>query len=71
MENETVFHACRLLHEALSDDLELVRLSVHIERGRVLLTVHPKRGRPESKVVVGENSAAENVRLLDDWRQRP
>jgi len=66
MENETVFHACRLLHEALSDDLELVRLSVHIELGRVLLTVHPKR--PERRVVIGEESATENVRLLDDWR---
>jgi hypothetical protein len=68
MKNETVFQACRLLHEALSDDLELVRLWVHVERGRVLLTVHPKRGRPERRVVIGEESATENVRLLDDWR---
>jgi hypothetical protein len=34
----------------------------------VLLTIHSKRGGRESKVVVGENSATENVRLLDDWR---
>jgi hypothetical protein len=68
MDNDVVLRACRLLHEALSEDLELVRLAVHVERGRVLLTVHPKRGRPESKVVVAEKSETENVRLLDDWR---
>ena len=68
MDEATVLHACRLLHEALYDDLELRRLTVNVERDCVLLTIHSKRGRPESKVVVGENSATENVRLLDDWR---
>jgi hypothetical protein len=53
---------------ALCDDLELRRLTVNVERDHVLLTIHSKRGTPESKVVVGENSAIENVRLLDDWR---
>ena len=68
MDDPTVSHACRLLHEALCDDLELRRLVVHVERDRVSLTIHSKRGRQESKVVVGENSTTENVRLLDEWR---
>jgi hypothetical protein len=68
MDNEKALRACRLLHEALSDDLELARLAIHVERGHVLLTVHPKRGRPERRVVIGEESETENVRLLDDWR---
>jgi hypothetical protein len=68
MDDATVLHACRLLHEALCDDLELRRLTVNVERDCVLLTIHSKRGRPESKVVVGEYSPTENVRLLEDWR---
>ena len=42
---------------------------VHVECDRVSLTIYSKGGRRESKVVVGENSATENVRLLDDWRR--
>ena len=68
MDDATVLHACRLLHEALCDDLELRRLVVHVERDRVSMTIHPKRGVQESKVVVGEDSTTENVRLLDEWR---
>jgi hypothetical protein len=68
MDEATVLHACRLLHEALYDDLELRRLTVNVERDCVLLTIHSKRGRPESKVVIGDSAATENVRLLDDWR---
>jgi hypothetical protein len=62
MDDATVLHACRLLHDALFDDLELRQLTVNIERDRVSLTIHSKRGRQESKVVVGENSATENAR---------
>ena len=68
MDDATVLHACRLLHEALCDDLELRRLVVHVERDSVLLTTHTKRGKRESKVIVGENSPTENVRQIDDWR---
>ena len=59
-----VLHACRLLHEALCDDLELRQLTVDVKRDRVSLTIHSKRGRQESKVVVGEDSTTENVRCL-------
>jgi hypothetical protein len=68
MKQLTRDRACRLLHEALCDDLELGRLTVHVERDRVSLTIHSKRGRQESKVVVGEDSTTENVRLLDERR---
>jgi hypothetical protein len=69
MDDAKVLHACRLLHEALCDDLELRRLVVHVERDRVSITIHTKRGRQESKVIVGgEDSTTENVRLLDEWR---
>jgi hypothetical protein len=68
MDDTTVLHACRLLHEALCDDLELKRFVVHVERDDVSITIHPKRGVRERKVVVGEDSTTENVRLLDEWR---
>jgi hypothetical protein len=68
MDDATVLHGCRLLQEGLCDDLELRQLTVNVERDRVSLTIHPKRGRQEIKAVVGENSMTENVRLLDDWR---
>jgi hypothetical protein len=42
-------HACRLLHAALCEDLELRRVVVHAERDLVLLTIHPKRGRQQNK----------------------
>jgi hypothetical protein len=68
MDDAKVLHACRLLHEAFGDYLELRRLVVHVERDHVSLTSHSKRGRQESKVVVGEDSTTENVRLLDERR---
>src|SRR6476620_6002081 len=48
-DDATVLHACRLLHEALCDDLELRQLTVDVKRDRVSLTIHSKRGRQESK----------------------
>jgi hypothetical protein len=56
MDDATVLHACRLLHEALCDDLELRRLTVQVERDRASITIQSKRGRQESKVIVGEDS---------------
>jgi hypothetical protein len=61
MDDATVLHACRLLQEALCDDLELRQLTVNVERDRVSLTIHPKRGRQEIKAVIGENSVTENA----------
>jgi hypothetical protein len=49
MDDATVLHACRLLHEALCDDLELRRLTVTVERDSGLLTTHTKRGKRESR----------------------
>jgi hypothetical protein len=49
MNDAKVQHACRLLHEALCDNLELRRLTVHVERDRVSLTIHPKRGKQKAK----------------------
>ena len=74
MDDAKVLHACRLLYETLCDDLELRRLVVHVEPHHVSITIHTKRGRQESKVIVGEDSTTEkdstteNVRLLDEWR---
>jgi hypothetical protein len=71
VDDAKVLHACRLLQAALSDDLEVRRLVVHVERDRVSITIEPKRGVQERKVVVGEDSSTtENVRLLDEWRAR-
>jgi hypothetical protein len=70
MDDAKVLHACRLLHEAARDDLEVRRLVVHAERDHVLLTIHPKRGTPENKVVIGEDSD-KNVRLRDERRWPP
>ena len=50
MDEATVLHACRLLHEALCDDLEMRRLVVHVERDGVSITIHPKHGVQERKV---------------------
>jgi len=58
MDDAKVLQACRLLHEALCDDLELRRLLVQVDRDRVSLTIHSKRGSQESKVIIGEDSAA-------------
>jgi hypothetical protein len=68
MDNAKVEHACRLLREALCDDLEMKRFVVDVERDGVSITIHPKRGVLERKVVVREDSTTENVRLLDEWR---
>ena len=74
MDDAKVLHASRLLHETLCDDLELRRLVVHVEPHHVSITIHTKRGRQESKVMVGDDpttekdSMTENVRLLDEWR---
>ena len=54
MDDAKVLHACRLLHEALCDDLELRRLLVDVEPHHVSITIYTKRGRQESKVIVGE-----------------
>jgi hypothetical protein len=39
MDDAKVSQACRLLHEALCDDLELRRLLVQVDRDRVSLTI--------------------------------
>jgi hypothetical protein len=44
MDDAKILQACRLLHDALYDDLELRRFAVTIERDRVSLTIHLKRG---------------------------
>jgi hypothetical protein len=68
LDDAKVQHACRLLHEVLCDDLEVRRLAVHVERDRVSITIHTKRGRQQNKVIIGEDSTTENVRPLDEWR---
>ena len=68
MDDAKVLQACRLLHEALCDDLELRRLLVQVDRDRVSLTFHSKRGSQESKVIIGEDSAPNNVYPLDEQR---
>jgi hypothetical protein len=68
MDDEKVLQACRLLHEALCDDLELRRLLVEVDRDRVSLTIHQKRGTPESRVIIGEDSTPDNIHPLDEWR---
>ena len=67
MDEATVLHACRLLHDALCDDLEVRQLVVHVERDGVSITINPKHGVQERKVVVGEDFST-NVRPLDEWR---
>jgi hypothetical protein len=68
MDDAKILQACRLLHEALCDDLELRRLLVQVDRDRVSLTIHSKRGSQESKVIIGEDSAPNNVHPLDERR---
>ena len=69
MDDAKVLQACRLLHEALCDDLELRRrLLVQVDRDRVSLTIHSKRGSQESNVIIGEDSAPNNVHPLDERR---
>jgi hypothetical protein len=68
MDDAKVLQACRLLHEALWDDLELKRLLVQVDRDRVSLTIHSKRGGRESKVIIGEGSTPDNILPLDERR---
>ena len=68
MDDEKVLQACRLLHEALCDDLELRRLLVQLDRDRVSLTIHQKRGTQEKRVIIGEDSTLDNVHPLDERR---
>jgi hypothetical protein len=68
MDDATVERACRLLHEALCDDLELRRLVVMVERDLVLLTIHPKRGEQESRVIIGADSTDNDIHPLDERR---
>ena len=46
--------------------LELKRLLVQIDRDRVSLTIHQKRGTQASRVIVGEDSTLDNVHPLDE-----
>ena len=66
MDDAKVLQACRLLHEALCDDLELRRLLVQVDQDRVSLTIHQKRGTQASRVIVGEDSTLDNVHPLDE-----
>jgi hypothetical protein len=68
MDGAKVLQACHLLHEALCDDLELRRLLVQVDRDRVSLTIHQKRGTQESRVIVGEDPTLDNVHPLDERR---
>jgi hypothetical protein len=68
MDDAKVLQACRLLHEALCDDLELRQLLVQVDRDRVSLTVRQKRGGRESRVIMGEDSPPDNIHPLDEWR---
>ena len=66
MDDTKVLQACRLLYEALCDDLELNRLLVQVDRDRVSLTIHQKRGGQERKVILGEEP--DNILPLDERR---
>jgi hypothetical protein len=68
MDNAKVLQACRLLHEALYDDLELRRLLVEVDRDRVSITIHHKRGKQEKKAIIGEDSTPDNIHPLDGRR---
>ncbi len=68
MDDAKVLQACRLLHEALCGDLELRRLLVQVDRDRVSLTIHEKRGTQQSRVIIGENSMSDNIHPLDERR---
>jgi hypothetical protein len=68
MDDAKVLQACCLLHEALCDDLELKRLLVQVDRDRVSLTIHQKRGTEESRVMIGENATLDNVHPIERRR---
>jgi hypothetical protein len=70
MDDTRILRACRLLHEALRDDLESSRLLVYVDRDRVSLTIYSKRGSQESTMVIGgEGSTSDNVVPLDGRRE--
>jgi hypothetical protein len=68
MNDAKVLQACRLLHEALYDDLEVRRLLVEVDRDRVSITIHQKRGTQEKRVIIGEDYTPDNIHLLDERR---
>jgi hypothetical protein len=68
MDDAKVLQACRLLHEALYDDLELRRLLVEVDRDRVSITIHQKRGTQEKRVIIGEDYMPDNIHLHDERR---
>ena len=68
MDDTKVLQACRLLYEALCDDLELKQLLVQVDRDRVSLRIHSKRGSQESKVIIGEDSTPDNILPFDEWQ---
>jgi hypothetical protein len=68
MDDAKVLQACHLLHEALCDDLELRRLLVQVDRDRVSISIHEKRGTQENRVIIGEDSTLDNLHPLDERR---
>jgi hypothetical protein len=68
MDDTKVLQACRLLHEALCDDLELSRLLVYVDQERVSLTIYSKRGSQKSKVLIGEDTIPDNIVPFDERR---
>jgi hypothetical protein len=68
MDDAKVSQACHMLHEALCDDLELRRLLVQVDRDRVSLAMHQKRGTQEKRVIIGEDSTPDNIHPLDERR---
>ena len=53
MDDAKVLQACRLLYEALCDDLELRRLLVEVDRDRVSITIPPIFQEPGRGLRVG------------------
>ena len=68
MNDAKVLQACRLLHEALYDDLEVRQLLVEVDRDRVSITIHQKRGTQEKRVIIGEDYTPDNIHLLAERR---
>jgi hypothetical protein len=64
-----ILKACRLLHQALCDDLELKQLLVQVDRDRASLATLQKRGGRENKVIIGEDSTPDNVHSLHERRR--
>jgi hypothetical protein len=60
MDDAKVLQACHLLHER--------RLLVQVDRDRVSISIHEKRGTQESRVIIGEDSTLDNIHPLDERR---